>query len=306
MNKENFPISACGLQILETVSGDVHDAGIGLYSLIDGAKFPGLNHIKLPRDGSVALHSLLGESAQADAVYAGPLLLHHKQGKRCAILSKLLCVENSANFLSLIVSSRPVPTLLKQLTWLTDVKHEDGTEWVMRYYDPLILPHWLAVLDDTQRRSVLAGMAQWLYVDVRAQSQAIEGADVEPTASSEREAMLLSEHQCDDLMRKSLPFMMMSQLESDDSDVLDSLPPLQRYDFFSRQLANAETYGLTETTDLKTYCLLALKAGPDFDSHPLATAALRILQSTQSFSDSVLAWTDEQWSSLKKGIKYNA
>lgn len=279
---------------------DVDDSGAMLYSLIDGAKFPGLGRLALPTDGSVTLHSLLGESAQADAIYCGPILLSHARRQHCPLLSRLLNQANSAHFLSLIVSNEPFPHLFKRLGWLTDVVHDDGTEWVMRYYDPLILPHWLGVLDREQRANALGGTRAWLYIDMRECPQMVSGEKIEADAGVASDPMLLSQHQCDELMNKTLPYMVMHQLESDDPQLLTELPPRDRYKFFAQQLRKANAYGLASPTDLKCYCMLSLMIGAHFDASPLAAEALRQSNLDQSFSERILAWTPEQWAALEE------
>ena len=293
--------SVNGLALLTLINRDDLDrGGAVLYSLIDGAKFPGLGRIKLPSDGSVGLHSLLGESAQIDAMYAGPILLRHARREHCPVLAKLLNTVESARFLSLIISDEPLPNLLGRLIWLTDVAHDDGTEWVMRYYDPLILPHWLEVLDAAQRKVALAGICAWLYVDVRGLPQIVCGNKGEAPAVIGNKPMLLNQHQCDELMNRTLPYMVMHQLESDDPQALAALSPYDRYDFFSQQLGKALAYGLASPTDLKSYCMLSLMFGAYFDMAPVAAAALQDAKSALSFSERILGWTPEQWVSLEE------
>jgi hypothetical protein len=276
LNQNARASSLNGLALLTSINDDefVSDDA-NLYSLIDGAKFPDLARIKLPSDGSVSLYSLLGESAQIDAMYAGAILLRHARRLHCPVLAKLLGTAESAHFLSLIISEDSQPSVLGRLIWLTDVAHEDGTEWVMRYYDPLILPHWLKVLDAGQRAVALAGIGAWFYIDVRGQPQIVRGHKCEAPASIGEKAMRLKQGQCDELMNRTLPYMVMHQLESDDRQALAGLAPDARYDFFSQQLAKAHGYGLASPADLKSYCLLALMFGRDFDVAPLAALATR-------------------------------
>lgn len=300
LNENYRAPSVNGLALLTLINQDDLDSGGAvLYSLIDGAKFPGLGRIKLPSNGSVELHSLLGESAQIDAMYAGPILLRHARREHCPVLAKLLNTAESAHFLSLIVSDEPLPNLLGRLIWLTDVAHDDGTEWVMRYYDPLILPHWLEVLDVAQREVALAGIRAWLYIDVRGRPQTVGGNEGEVPAGVGNKPMLLNQHQCDELMNRTLPYMVMHQLESDDPQALTALSPYDRYDFFSQQLDKAYAYGLVSPTDLKSYCMLSLMFGTTVDMADLVATALKGGDSQQSFSERILGWTPQQWASLE-------
>lgn len=301
LNENNHSSSISGVALLTLLNRDGLDSGgADLYSLIDGAKFPGLGRINLPSDGSVGLYSLLGESAQIDATYAGPILLRHARREHCPVLAKVLNTAGSAHFSSLIVSDEPLSNLLRRLIWLTDVTHDDGTEWVMRYYDPLILPHWLEVLDVAQREVALTGIRAWLYIDVRGRPQAVQGGRGEAPAVVRSKPMLLKPHQCDELMNRTLPYMVMHQLESDDPLALAALSAYDRYDFFSQQLHKALAYGLASPTDLKTYCMLSLMFGAHFDIVHPAAAALQDSESALSFSELVLGWTPEQWAALEE------
>ncbi len=300
MNDNDGAFSTCGLQFLTLLNSHHIDKGATLYSLIDGAKFSGLARIRLPSDHSVELYSLLGELAEPDAKYAGPILLRHIRREKCPLLAKLLCTAGSANFMSLIVSGQPLPKLLERLTWLTDVAHDDGTEWIMRYYDPLILPHWLDVLETVQRKAAFTEIIEWLYMDVHGRPQVVFGDKDEVAAPIGSEPMLLTEHQYVELMNRASPHMLMEQMKNDDPQWLDGLPPDQHYDFFFQQLGRAQVYGLSSPTDLKSYCMLSLLLGADFHLSPLVSIALQAAGMEQSFSDRILAWTPQQWAALEE------
>lgn len=287
----------CRSQFLALLGADPLGEDEVLYSLIDGAKFAGLSRLPMAAAG-VTLHSLLGESAQFDSVYAGPVLLRHSQGAACPVLYRLLAVEDSAGFASLLSATRPLPELLRHLSWLTDVRHEDGTEWVMRYYDPLILPHWLAVLDARQRAAALSGLSRWLYIDVRGEAQAIAGTAGDSPLPPAHDPMLMTEVQSAALMQRAMPYLVMDLLESDDPLALATLPRDRRYDFFSDHLGRAHAHGLASATDLKTYCMLALMFGASFEAQPIVAQALAPAAAT-TFSEQILQWTPEQWALLE-------
>lgn len=286
--------------LLTLVDGAHLDGGACLYSLIDGAQLVPATRIRLLASGDVQCHSLLGESARHDAMYAGPLLLRHVKGLRCEVLPRLLAIPGSAHFLSLLISHHPFAELRDRLTWLTDVAHEDGTEWVMRYYDVRILPHWLEVLSETQRAISLAYLAQWLFIDAQGQVQQVDVGRGAVMAPFEGKPMLLNERQCAQLLERTLPYMLMNQLLDDDVHSLTAVPEHQRYGFFAQQLAKASGYGLTGIADLKIYCWMAIMYGADFDMTPLAAEVLEHGFKEAPFSERVLAWTPQQWAALEQ------
>lgn len=291
-----------GNALLDLLDRRLLDDGASLYSLIDGAKFSRLGRMVSARSGSIEFFSLLGEAAATDAVYAGPILIRHKTREQCALLLKLMSEQDSAGFMSLIVSAQPLTEILKRLVWLTEVRHEDGTEWVMRFYDPLILPHWLAVLDHRQRQQALSGTLQWLFTDVRGDNQSVDVGSVDPAPLSETRPMLLMERQCDDLMTATMPYIVMHQLCGDNPQALDAILGTRRYDFFYQQLESAKKLDVVAPGDVKMFCLLATMFGPEFSKHQLVSTAVQGVDRDNSFTERVLAWTSEQWNLLEKEL----
>jgi hypothetical protein len=275
------------------------DDGASLYSLIDGAKFSALSRITLPATKSIECHSLLGEAAIADAFYAGPVLIWHKERENCTLLRRLLQEQDSAEFLSLIISAECLPDTLRRLTWLTEVRHEDGTEWVMRYYDPLILPHWLNILDVEQREKALSGKLQWLFQDMRGIDQAVDMGTIRVSEILDTRPMLLVDRQCDDLMRAAMPYIVMSQLLSDDPQALENISKSQRYDFMDKQIEVAKNLDLLSPLDLKIFCKLAVMFGPEISKHPVISQTAAKKNEGISFSEKVMKWSPDIWDSIE-------
>lgn len=300
--KENsLKHSSGSLSLLSLINrSDFASSNSVLYTLIDGAKFAGFKALNLPSDGSIEVYSLLDESAQVDATYAGPLLVMHVRGANCPMLKKLLNTAQSSLFLSLIVSDAPLSKLLMSLTNLTEVVHDDETEWVMRYYDPLILPHWLEILHPDQREIALAGIVAWLYIDASGEPKSIAYPDARGRLSSDSEPMRLNQSQCDNLMHRAMPFMIMYQLQTDDPQALEAVPCDERYQFLAQQLEKAQAYRLASVTDMKSYCMLSLMFGSEFDTVPFVASVLQSETRAMSFSDVILTWTSEHWDLLDK------
>lgn len=277
---------------------DLSDAA-SLFSLIDGAQNRDLHKMGLERKDGVRVHSLLDASANFDAAYAGPLLIEHTRRMACAALAGILNDSCSANYVSLITTSQPTDQLASRLEWLTNVVHEDGTEWIMRYYDPRILPHWLEVLDSGQRDIALTGIRQWLYVDVRGRTQIIHGTPAVDAGMGAMEPLSMSPAQHEALMERCMPYMIMDLLVSDNVEELQTIPVPERYDFLATQLGRAQAHGLESVPDLKTYCMLGLMFGPGFDRYRVAAATLDA-RDAGSFNERILAWTPAQWDAMSQ------
>ncbi|WP_175022868.1 DUF4123 domain-containing protein [Rugamonas rivuli] len=270
-----------------------------LFSLIDGAQNQDLHKLGLERKKGLGFHSLLDASANFDAVYAGPLLVEHAHRNACTVLAGIVNVEGSANYVSLMTTSQPVEALVSRLAWMTNVVHEDGTEWIMRYYDPRILPHWLAVLNRDQRDIALKGIKQWLYIDVRGSAQIIHGTPALDASFEAAAPMCMSPAQHEILMARCMPYMIMDLLASDNVDELQAMPAHERYDFLATQLGRAQAYGLESVPDLKTYCMLGLMFGPGFDRYRVAAATLDT-RDAGSFNDRILAWAPAHWGAMSQ------
>lgn len=270
-----------------------------VYGLIDAAQYPGFKPKNILAIRNSELISLLGDAAQENAIFAGPLLLPQLQKNNFAALKWLLAELAQRPFASLMISSASTTKLVSHLSWLTDVEHEDGTEWVMRFFDPRILPHWLEVLTAEQKFLALRGIHRWIYLDVRGQWQIIEGENQE-IGDIPEQLMRMSVQQHELLMQKCLPYMVMDMLNDDDASLLETIPKYQRYDFIHTQLNKAHTYKLESMMDVKTYCMLAVMLGTDFDLRAEAKLALAAALQQSAFSQRVQAWTPAQWDAISK------
>lgn len=296
-NSLDLNVAPASIEKILSMLGNTDERTV--YSLLDAAQYPEFHYKKLPHGKHTELISLLGEAAQENATFAGPILLIHKRLAECRTLKWLSEALNQYSFASLMSSSQPLIALTSHLTWLTDVQHDDGTEWVMRYYDPRILPHWLEVLTPEQKSLALHAIHRWIYLDVRGQWQIIEGEDKAIPATPEH-PMRLSAQQHEQLMQKCLPYMLMGMLNDDDPSLLESIAKYQRYDYLNEQSLKARSHHLDSMMDIKTYCMLALMLGTDFDLRTEAKLALAAPLSPSAFSQRILAWTPAQWDAISK------
>lgn len=267
-----------------------------IYALVDGAQC-NKSFIEFERNyGISSAASLLTGVIEPDAKYAGPLLLSFKPDMLRYQLGGLVELPNSALYVSLIRSRLAIDEIILRLSSLTEVLHDDGSQWVMRYYDPRVLPHWLEVLTKEQRTAALAGVEQWSYVDCRGELQTLNNEDWNFTPSAGPSNVVLNAVQVDRLMDACLPYTMIDLLLNDPVEELHAMPCSERYDFFLSQLARAKEHGVTAVPDLKTYCALATMLGPDFEKLPLLRTALQL---PHGLSNAVLSWGAAEWQSLE-------
>ena len=264
------------------------NAGIGdtLYALVDGAQFAEFSN-KFAQNGSVVWTSLLPDGTPSDAVAVGPILMQLSDTSR-TVIEALLAQSTDRNFVSFI--STGADDIALHLRLLTDVTHDDGTEWVMRYYDPRVISTWIQALNDEQRAHVCAPINSWVYRDIHGDYVAIRGRNSQNSADGFQ--FVLSQSQQDAMMRGSMPYLIRNMILEDDADAFSNDSELEQCAYMSAQISRASRYGLTEIVDCKLYCLLALKLPSNFYSHPLMT---EILREPSAFASRIQALTANEW-----------
>lgn len=243
-----------------------------LYGLIDGAQVTP-NFLSKIRAYSGFL-PILPSSGNDSAELAGPLLLDFGGNQPSSLLSTLLNDSNSHNYLSLLVSSLSLKDLGEKLEVLCEVQFADGSEWIMRFYDPRIFPHWLSILDDIQFTQSLSNIKQWIFMSPNELPVVIEGGGVSRGLSENKQRMTLDENQFNVLMECCMPGMIKAVVARDYEDLLNGIPTAKHYEFFREALAKAKHYGLEEMIDIAAFCTLGLIYGCNVDEMPAVREAL--------------------------------
>lgn len=275
----------------------IHDVTDGLhcYLLVDGAQQPAL-YKTLARRGWM-LSSLL-KGAQADAKPFGPYLMQLPETLPSwlqALLSKQLLHRTHLSFVTSLASSTD---LIRHLTWLTDVVHEDGTEWVNRYFDVRILPLWLNVLTEEQRKLALTPIAEWAFLTPEYEWKIVQGGG-QSTLPNISEPLRQTEKQAAALLDACVPHMVLAQIQQDRPSALSRIAVQEQHKTVLEQLRTAKKYGLSEMSDLKTFTLLSLEYGPAIHQ----TAPLQeILNSEKArkFTSAIGQLTADDWELLQR------
>jgi RNase P/RNase MRP subunit POP5 len=263
--------------------------GDGLYALIDGAQFTEFREIFASNERAI-WRSLLPEGAPDDAVTVGPILLQLSDVSHTD-MELLLAQSADRNFVSFISSGAEDIGL--HLRSLTDVKHDDGTEWVMRYYDPRVIPTWIHVLNDEQRLHVCAPINSWVYRNIHGDFVAIRGLNSKKPASGF--PIVLSQSQQDFLMRGSMPYLIRSMLLQDHGNIFPEDSELAQCSSIAKKIDDAAQRGLIELSECNLYCLLSLMLPKNFHNHPLM---IEILSNPRTFQSKIQSLTGDEWKSL--------
>lgn len=217
---------------------------------------------------------LLGDS---EAGWAGPLLFPLAlDGTGIEPLRPLIDAAAMLPIGSILCSAMPTPQLATHLFPLADVRFDDGSEMLMRFADPRVLPFWLDALEGPYRDYVACCASAWIHWQpdwcVRAWAdgnpRALAGDLPFPMALNEAQQQVMIDA-C------FVHFVLGNIITGDDAPVLQALPAPLRYGFLDDQLQRAMRWGLTNTADLEAYCVAALSHGPRFDETPVVAEALR-------------------------------
>ena len=103
------------------------------------------------------------------------------------------------------------------------------------------------------------------------------------------------------LVEASVPDHLLQHIEQNQPELLERLPPPDRYDFVRQQLARAREHRLGGTGDLVNYVCISLEYGARFDSVPSVAAALAKVKSGKESFNAAMDMFDE--GELKAGAK---
>lgn len=233
---------------------------LSTYSLLDGAQAPGIWDA-LRQDEEIEIYPLLGYS---DVTLVGPILVFHKKGPACRTLSSMVEADSSSAYLSILQAQGNKERLIAHLTTLTQVSHADGSQWIMRYYDPRVLPHWAGVLNSSQRAVAFSPIRAWHYMAADCSPERITGESSQQLAFGHFEQMCLSEEQSAELLCRCAPLMLMGIISQERGSDIWCRDECERSEFIHQVLANAKNLGIIEFSDQKTFILLALAYGENF------------------------------------------
>lgn len=279
-----------------------NDSGLRAFALLDGALL-----LSMPKPQRKAWLPVNGRSllarAEHDAAAVGPLLFELTRDQLANNKpDTLLDFLNGQSAGSFILSQLDAASLAHRLQNLLDVLLDDGSDMLMRFFDPRVLPFWLAILEPSYQTYVAQTMQQWMYwgADFSLQTQVFT-----PHAQEEMAAkfpMQISSKQEQTLLDACAPWTMIERFRSESVSALASLPVSQRYAFFAQQLQRAQAYGLQGQGDLEAYCSLAIECSPLFDEDKAMSAALASVKNGTSFTVAVATLTDIDWKRMRVGL----
>lgn len=232
----------------------------GVFLLIDTAQFPAIWRILEYRFRRLPWLSLCDDPSDAGS---GPVLVHVTMNQT-KTLAWFLEHTQGTHCLSWIVSPLGLIDLREHMRQLMRVLAEDGSEYLMRYYDTRILPVWYQTLSAEQEIQAMGPINSWTYLDrdhmpctVFGQGKANTGASANFTITPTQEQALLD---------AALPDIVIQELTKLGNADLAALTPAESFRFIAEQIDKAKKqYGIKSVADLILFCELALSIGKNFD-----------------------------------------
>jgi hypothetical protein len=266
-----------------------------IYALVDTAQLQLAGRHDLLGFRSDDVICILGSGLESGAETVSPALIPLQPQQLKDLLSQMQELLEKANVVSFIFSQLDVSNLAIHLGGLTNIVDDDNTEWVMRFFDPRILPLWLDVLTPAQQKHVLAPIYRWVYIDPSAQVKTVVGGDDPLVRLAEPFRFELSQQ--NDLLEKTVPYNLIAAVEADDSGLIQDWSFFYRYEQFKRLADVAKNHGIHTMVDMKAFATLALRVRDDFLNDENVQKAL-LNAPKGRFHESLLAWDDQVWERL--------
>lgn len=270
------------------------------YALLDGAllkDFPQQTRCHWPLSAGV---SLFGDDADVEAAEVGPWLFELNAGAGAdADAFPLGMVDEAMGMCagSVVESGLPGVDLAQRLSRFLDVRLDDGSTMVMRFFDPRVLPAWLEVLPDQYKAELGRVVSRWLYRDHSLQMRSWCFDLQEPTSAQFPWAVAAQGEQR--LMDRCLPYTVIARFSKEDPQALRKVPLNQQYSFFSQQIERCRSRGLESMGDIEVYCGLAIEVGQAFDETAVFGRCLAEVNAGGSLGDALSRLDDNDWATMR-------
>ncbi|WP_165973894.1 DUF4123 domain-containing protein [Paucimonas lemoignei] len=271
------------------------------YLLADGARL-----LKYQIRGTLPLHVHLGTSLavfddithQAHAV--GPLLFDldwsaWEQSRRFNFLETLFL----GDVCSFLLSPLSRQELAHHLHHHLDVILEDGSEMLMRFYDPRVLASWYQILPTSQRQDLGLGITAWGYFDHQQQVCWLPIEKKRNEFPEKAYPFQITAQQEEALLRQCLPYTLLDRLLLDASSGLDTVKRSQRYQILATLIQKSQKYGFDGMANLENFCRLGLQYGVDFDQMQPMQRLLGQTNKPAHLDELLTQFSTKDWEAMK-------
>ena len=289
------------------------EPGVRLYALLDVGQHPDLHLFAEALESPQV--SLFDGTPEAAAQVFSPRLIP-VNAVPSALCDRLLGLNLQRPCVSWLLSPQPTATLGEHLrSWLGGVLLDhDGSELgevMARFFDPRVLPGFMAMLSSDQRQEFMRPVTTWaVWLRSRRWEQWIRPPDQTPKLLPRRPQYTLEQAKLLDAATRTDRLLARLEDQRDDPAAgeladdlharLFALPQdlcFQRLDELVRRATRA---GLASDADIQLYCLLALSICEQFGEHPSVRAALaRCVAGEASLADAMADVAPDDWRAIE-------
>lgn len=274
------------------------DEGIHRYLLLDGAQISAPVQL-LPRLPLAARHVRLFDGVLADGSADTSVYLAQLAGDApmASLLRSLSGAAKYTGAVTFIDTPLPQGELSQRLSRRLDARLPNGKEFLARFYDGRVLPLLWQVLTDSQRESFFSLGTAWWYVapHLAWETLGLFHAEVDPYAPP----LQLDDAQRRRLIDDAYPYTLIDHFTLTDPELLDRVPPEDRYRFIRNCMRMAAEHGVRDGKRLVMVCTWALLSGDTFFHDPAWQQRLEDLgagrRNTREISDEVWPQEEESW-----------
>jgi hypothetical protein len=237
--------------------------GASLYAIVDGAQIDNIE-IKVNRYKTHFKKALFDDSTEAALKEVSPWLLQAVNPTASDLFIKqCIALQGTSHSVTWIISPLNGEAMFNSLSQRTNAKLSGGLSMMLRYFDTYRLPDLDKVLEENQREDFFGCANAWMYVD-RQGELAVINSDY--TAHDVFEELTFTEPQEQAILDASFPDELLRILQQDQAELVQDMPPQERYDSVKALIDKAKIYNLESSKDFLYFCIVGLSEGDDFDT----------------------------------------
>ena len=237
---------------------------IRCFALIDSAQATSLlAHLQTQSRYIVGFESLFDGTMEQGQVDVAPYVVEMVDADACGALFRSLSTKLASHgAVSVLASPLPRTDLAARLQRRLKARLPDDFDCINRYFDGRVTPHLHACLREEQRAAFFSPCAEWWVISPEHQwlSLACDFAYHDPSQST----LELDAPQQAYMIDSLYPYAVIEHFRETDEELLDVVPPVERYAFFRRALQAAAEYGIDGGPPAILFCTLTLTRGPEF------------------------------------------
>jgi Domain of unknown function (DUF4123) len=257
-----------------------------LYTLIDGAQIKGITRQISNWKTAFAL-PLFSDTKEASLTNISPWLVLSPTHQQAKFLKQTIELQGAAHAVTWLISPLSADVLFQALQRRMDAKLSGDMAMLLRYFDTYRLPDLHQVLDDEQRKAFFGCANAWVYLSRQGELAVIDSEYLEQDLATE---LVFNDKQEQVILEASFPDELLRILQQDQAELVENMPPQERYDRVKALVKQAQSYGIEGSKDLLYYCIVGLSEGEEFDVTPSWAAILaRVKQDKVAFADAALA-----------------